>query len=218
MLARLRSSVAALLGRSRIDEEMNAEFRAHIDAYASDLIDQGLAPAAAARRARVRFGSVVAVKEECLEARGLLLLHDFQSDLQYAARRLKRTPTFTVVAVLTLALGIGINTAVFSVFNTLLFQPLPYPDEEQLVYVFRTGQASQNGPHNSADFLTYRRIRTRHGRRCAGQQLVPGEASGNLRVVRTCARRRWRVRSNVLLRRATNERNRNPPGAGSTEA
>lgn len=80
---------------------------------------------------------------------------DLQSDLKYALRRLIRTPTFTAVAVLTLGLGIGINTAVFSVVNGLLFQPLPYPDEAQLVHLFRTGQTSQSGPHTSVDFLSY---------------------------------------------------------------
>jgi len=88
-------------------------------------------------------------------ARGPLLLHDVAADLQYAARRLRQSPTFTIVAVLTLALGIGINTAVFGVFNTLLFQPLPYPDAEQLVHLFRAGPQSQSGPHTSADFLDY---------------------------------------------------------------
>jgi hypothetical protein len=75
-------------------------------------------------------------------------------DLRYSIRMLLRNKSFTVVAVLTLALGIGINTAMFSVLNTFLFRSLPYPQSEQLVRVFRTSPHSDSWPHSPANFLT----------------------------------------------------------------
>src|SRR5882762_3999178 len=78
------------------------------------------------------------------------------NDLRFAFRQLLKNPGFSVVAVLTLALGIGVNTSMFSVLNTLLFQALPYPHSERLVCVFRTSPHSQSWPHSVANFLDYR--------------------------------------------------------------
>ena len=155
MWARLRSFIGALTRREQFEDTLREELGFHLDAYAGDLIEKGMARGEAHRQARVHFGSVERVRDECRQARGLRVLDEFGRDLRYGVRMLRKHPGFTTVAVLSLALGIGANTAVFSVFNALLFRPLPYPDEEQLVHVFRTGQQSQSGPHNSADFLDY---------------------------------------------------------------
>ncbi len=78
------------------------------------------------------------------------------NDLRFALRQLVKNPGFTAVAVLTLALGIGVNTSMFSVLNTLLFQALPYPHSERLVRLFRTSPHSRSWPHSAANFLDYR--------------------------------------------------------------
>src|SRR6185436_17369851 len=78
------------------------------------------------------------------------------NDFNYALRQLLKNPGFTAVAVLTLALGIGANTAMFSLLNTLLFRALPYPDSGRLVAVFRTSPHSQSWPHSPGNFLDYR--------------------------------------------------------------
>ncbi|PYJ00106.1 MAG: hypothetical protein DME25_21475, partial [Verrucomicrobia bacterium] len=77
------------------------------------------------------------------------------NDLRFALRQLVKNPGFTAVAVLTLALGIGVNTSMFSVLNTLLFQALPYPHSERLVRLFRTSPHSRSWPHSAANFLDY---------------------------------------------------------------
>ena len=81
---------------------------------------------------------------------------DLGHDLRYAARSLRRAPGFTAVAIVTLALGIGANTAMFSVLNTYLFRPLPYPQSERLVAVFRTSIHSDSWPHSAANFIDFR--------------------------------------------------------------
>src|SRR5437762_3579752 len=117
---------------------MDNELRFHIERYTEDLVREGVSLEEARRRARAEFGAIEARKEECREALGLRFFDDLRSDVRYAFRTLTKAPVFTTVVVLTLALGIGANTAVFSVLNTVLFRPLPYPQSERLVQMWST--------------------------------------------------------------------------------
>ncbi|HEY6850175.1 MAG TPA: permease prefix domain 1-containing protein, partial [Terracidiphilus sp.] len=118
-----------------LDADLEAEIQAHIDLAVEENIRRGLSPPEARRQALVRFGGIDLAKYQQREARGLLKLDILLQDLRYTLRTLSRDRGFTLVAILILALGIGANTAVFSVVNHLLLRPLPFPDAERLVWI-----------------------------------------------------------------------------------
>ena len=136
MLRRFHSWLRATLQRRTVEREMDDEFRFHVDAYAEELKRRGLEPGEAERQARVEFGRVAQTKEACREARGADLLHSLLTDAGYGLRLLRRTPGSSGLAVVTLALGIGATTAVFSLVNAVLLRDLPYHDPERLVFLY----------------------------------------------------------------------------------
>jgi putative ABC transport system permease protein len=143
--------------RNKLEEQLEKEMRFHLDRHTADLIGQGHDPAEARRRARLALGGPEQVKEDCRDARGTRWLEELWQDIRYAARTLRQRPAFTAVSALTLALGIGASTAIFSAVNPILFEPLPYPHASRIMMIWDTFQGSRS----DLTFHTYRELAAR---------------------------------------------------------
>lgn len=129
LLARLRG----LVSRGRADVALDDDIQAHLELLTRDYIHRGLSPRDAQAAARRAFGGVDQMKEAYRDQRGLPAIETFLQDVRYAARMLRRDPVFAMVAIVSLAIGIGASTAAFSVFNAVILRPLPVPDPDRLV-------------------------------------------------------------------------------------
>jgi len=138
MLARLRSLYHALRSRRDFEAGITEELRFHMQQYAEELVRSGVAPEEARRRARLEFGAIEVVKEECRGARGLLLPAELGRQIRYAARLLRKTPAFAATALLTVALCLGANLTILAVIDSILLRPLPFPEAQRLVTLFNT--------------------------------------------------------------------------------
>ena len=131
-LAYVRSVAAKFLRRSQMEDDIKEELRSHMQHRIDDLERSGMDRAEAERRARIEFGSHVRFQEECNEALGGIFLETLKQDARFAVRILRKSPAFTIAAVLTLALAIGANAVVFGVMNGLILRPLMLPQAESL--------------------------------------------------------------------------------------
>jgi predicted permease len=142
--------------RQQIDEKLEKELAFHLEEHTSELIAQGYEPNEARRRARLDLGGPEQVKEDCRDARGTRWLEDLLQDFHYALRMLRKNPGFAAVALLTLALGTGATTVMFTVVNGVLLKPLSYPEPDRLVALH--GKVQQFGEpwgFSYPDFLDY---------------------------------------------------------------
>ena len=160
MFARLVSLLRALTGRGQFEADLSEEFRFHVQSRADALMREGYSEADARRRARTEFGALEATKEGCREARGLRWPDELRRNVLFGLRLLRRSPGFAIGAILTLGLCIGANTAVFSVVDSVLLRPLPYPHPDRLFQVVAHYRSPNGeGTRSSQDGLTWEQIR-----------------------------------------------------------
>jgi len=146
--------------RERMLRDLDQDIRAHIEAETQDNIARGMSPDEARRAAMLKFGNVSRVTEDTREVWSLIWLEQLLQDLRYGLRMIWKFPGFTLVAVLTLALGIGANTAIFSVVYAVLLRPLPYHDASQLIVMNETTPRVGTVSVSYLNFLDWRKQST----------------------------------------------------------
>jgi predicted permease len=178
--AGVRERLRGLFFKAREDADMDEELREHVEMQALENERRGMSAAEARRQAAISFGGMERVREEVREARGVALLDEWTGDIRYALRALRRNPGFTAVALLTLALGIGANAAMFSIVNGILLRPLPYANAHELVLLYQSSPRSGelHGRVSYEDMEDWR-VRTRSLASIAGFAPVPTILTGH---------------------------------------
>jgi predicted permease len=152
MISDLRIRLRSLFCRASVDREVDDELRFHMDQQADKYMRAGMSREEALRRVRLEFGGIDQVREDCHDARGVSFLESLAQDLRYGLRMLAKSPAFTAVIVLTLALGIGANTAIFTLVDAVMLRSLPVRDPQQLVVAqWSARQLPRNGTSSFGD-------------------------------------------------------------------
>jgi putative ABC transport system permease protein len=147
--------------RNQMENELAEELQFHLEERTAALMQQGFDRRSAERQARIEFGAVEAYKDQCREAKGLRLISELKADVRYAFRTLKRSPLFTAAAISTLALGIAVNTSVFSVLDHVLLRSFPYPNPDRLVLLWTGIERLGSKVHTSfPNYLDWRAQQT----------------------------------------------------------
>ena len=154
MIAQFRSWWSAVTRRGRFEDEMRAEMEFHLQSRIDDLIAGGLSLSDARRQARMEFGTADAIKDDCRQSRGLRFVDTTVQDVRYAGRMMRKTPGFTAAAVLSLALGIGANTAIFSLVDAVMMRTLPIHEPGRLFYL---AHGSGDNPGTSSNYPLFER-------------------------------------------------------------
>src|SRR5256714_4683081 len=160
MLNKARLQLRSLFRRPNVDFELEAELRFHLDQLIEENISSGMPPEEARRAAQRMIGGIAQHEEECRDMRRVNFVEDLVQDVRYTIRSLAKSPGFTGVVVATLALGIGANTAIFTILHGVLLRPLDYPKPDQLMYL--TAEAPAIGGTGSAlsapEYIEFRQM------------------------------------------------------------
>ena len=163
-MSRARGWLARLINMfrpGRGERDVDAELQAHLELAVEDNVRLGMTPTEARRVALARLGGVESIREQCRDVRRVIALDELGRDLRFGARMLAKSRGFTAVAVLSLALGIGVNTAVFSVVDAMLFRPFPYDEPDRLVWIGEMDLREPGGARSGLRVAEYQSLRQR---------------------------------------------------------